>query len=66
MSTGSPELDDLIKQCRALEDAMSPNEREEYKRSQAIEWAYGNLICTGRRPGITREMIAEAYDKKHQ
>ncbi len=65
MSTGIPALDLLIKNCKALEDAMSPNEREAYKRSQTIEWVYGNLTCTGRRPGITREMIAEAYDRKY-
>ncbi len=65
MTTGSRELDALIKQCRALEDAMSPQEKAEYKRSQAIEWVYGNLTCTGRRPGITREMIAAEYDKKY-
>ena len=53
-----PELDELIKKSIAAFNAMTPTEKEEYRRQQRISWVYGNLVIDN--PKITREMIEEA------
>lgn len=60
------ELGTLIKEALRLQAQQTPAERAAAKREAAIDFAYSNLTCTGRRPYITREMVAEQYDKHHR
>lgn len=58
-------LNDLLKEALRLHAAQTPEQRKDAVREQAINWAYGQLTCTGRRPYITRELVERLYDERH-
>jgi hypothetical protein len=59
-------LELLIKEALRLQALQTPEERAAAKREAAIDFAYGNLTFTGRRPYITRELIEREYDRMHE
>lgn len=62
-NTGSAALDAIIKEALRRVVLLPPKTRAAMRRDAAIDWAYGNLTCTGRRPYITRELVAAQYDE---
>ncbi len=63
--SSNPELNRLLEEYKRAYETLSEEEKKAFQRNTAIDFAYSNLVCTGRRPSITREMVAEAYDRKH-
>jgi hypothetical protein len=58
------DLDAILRRAREAFDALTPEQQAAHRREQAIDWAYGQLMATTRhRTGITRELVADAYDK---
>lgn len=53
----------LIAQTKEIMSKLPPEEKAAMDRETAISFAYGNLTCTGRRPYITRELVADLYDR---
>jgi hypothetical protein len=64
-TTGGMTYEEQVKRAIAAFEALVSEEQDARRREQAIDFAYGNLTCTGRRDYITREMVAKAYDRKH-
>lgn len=64
----SPEdenLNFLIQEFKVRYAALSPESKHAFDREQRINWVYSQLTCTGRRPGITRELVEKLYDERH-
>lgn len=57
-------LEALAREATRKFETLTPEQQAAIRREQAIDWAYGQLMATTRhRDGVTREMVAEAYDK---
>jgi hypothetical protein len=54
------EFQKLLAEAVARFEAMTPEAQRAMRREQAISFVYGNLMDC---PGITREMVARAYDR---
>jgi hypothetical protein len=55
----------LMRRAREAFDALTPEQQAAFRREQAIDWAYGQLMAsTNHREGVTRELVAEQYDKR--
>ena len=53
----------LLKSAREAFAGLTPEQQAAHRRHQAIDFAYGNLMCsTNHRNGVTRERITEIYD----
>jgi hypothetical protein len=59
----TPELESLIREALRMQALQTPEERAAALREASIDFAFGNLTCTGRRPHLTREIVAQQYDK---
>lgn len=59
------ELNSLLEQYKASYAALTPEQKRSYDRELKIDWVYSQLTCTGRRPGITRELVEKLYDERH-
>jgi hypothetical protein len=58
-------LVELMRRAREAFDALTPEQQAAFRREQAIDWAYGQLMAsTNHREGVTRELVAEQYDKR--
>jgi hypothetical protein len=57
-------LNQLVAQVKEALAKMTPEERAALDRETAIDFAYGNLTCTGRRSYITRELVERLYDER--
>lgn len=61
------DLEAALVRARAAFDALTPEQQAAFRREQAIDWAYGQLMATtSHREGVTRERIAEIYDARER
>jgi hypothetical protein len=60
------DLKDLVRRATMAFDTLTPEQQAAYRREQAIDWAYGQLMASTHHRGVTREQVARVYDARQR